>query len=359
MTEVVEYKNCSKSECEAGRTGACAEGHEPLESCPFYGKASEIEEDFDDYFENSEDLIQQSEENQGNRDFIDLPSGEALDVAEVDDFLRWRPIKLVTIVGDSDSGKTTLICSIYDRFLHGIFAGHYFASSRTLIGLERRSHLSRLDSGLTSPDTPRTSYSDGVRFFHIAGISEGEQRVRTDLMLSDRAGEKYRMARDNSEVVSELFEVAKADRVVLLLDGARLAKPAERANAATSIRHTLRAFLDGGVLDETGCVQVVITKIDLIEILPESDKEIVHQFIRDFKDKLRDKFENRVGELTFFDIAARDPTGRLAPAYGVDQLLANWFDRKHQSAVPVDVNALPLKREFDLLLARTPMEMSI
>ena len=354
MVVALESNNCSKLECEVASTGACAEGHAPLESCPFYGKASETDENFDDDFENES---VESDLDFDDVKFVDLPSGEALNAIGVEEFLRWRPIRLITVVGERDSGKTTLICSIYDQFLRGPFAEHYFAGSRTLIGLERRSHLSRLESGLDSPDTPRTSLSDGVRFFHFAAVRMDERNARTDLMLSDRAGEKYRQARDKSEVVSELFEVAKADRLVLLLDGARLANPAERSNALTSVRHTLRAFLDGGAISCNTYVQVVTTKIDRIEIQSESEKQVIHKFLSDFKQRLCDAFRDRVGGLTFFEIAARDPDGNLPPAYNVDQLVANWLEEIPYLLPTSQIRDLPLTSEFDLLLARTKMEV--
>jgi len=354
MEDTVKHKRCNKSECEVTITGACAEGHDPLESCPFYGKDSEINDYSDEDFESAAEEFQQDA---GESDLIELPSSEALDVVQVDEFLRWRPIRLITIVGDRDSGKTTLICSIYERFLRGPFADHLFAGSRTLIGFDQRHHYSRVDSGLDRPDTPRTSLSDGVRFYHFAVVRENEHSVRTDLMLSDRAGEKYQQARNNSIVVSELFEVAKADRLVLLLDGARLISKVERANACTSVRLTLRALLDGGALDNNIYVQIVITKIDRIENQVESEKTETREYLFKFQQKLLERFNDRVAELSFFEISARDPDGKLPPAFGIDKLLKCWVDKTHRITSTIGIRNLPLKSEFDLLLARTPMEV--
>jgi len=354
MSDAVEYKNCSKSECEVAKSGACAEGHQPLESCRFYGKASERDDSFDDDFQNASE---EGDLDSGEGDFIDLPSGETLDMAKVDEFLRWRPIRLITIVGERDSGKTTLICSIYDQFLRGPFASYRFAGSRTLIGLDRRHYYSRADSGLSSPDTPRTSLADGIRFFHFAVIREDEQNARTDLMLSDRAGEKYRQSRNKTDVVSELVEVSKADKLVLLLDGARLANPAERANAFNSVRQTLRAFLDGGALARDTHVQVVTTKIDRIEIQPESEKEEIYRFLGDFKERLFENFKDRVTKLSFFEFAARDPDRKLPLAFGLDQLFTSWVDEIVQPTPTTGIHKFSLQSEFDMLLVRTPMEV--
>lgn len=154
----------------------------------------------------------------------------------------------MTIVGDRDSGKTTLVAALYDRFLRGPFAGHRFAGSRTLVGLEKRSHYARAESGRAKPDTPRTSISEGLSYYHFAVRSAAAPAARTDVMVSDRAGETYRHARSNSEIVPQLSELPQANRVVLLLDGARTADAVTRAGAIQAVRQSLRAFLDGGAL---------------------------------------------------------------------------------------------------------------
>jgi hypothetical protein len=115
-----------------------------------------------------------------------LPPGEALTPEEVDQLLRWRGATFVTVVGDSHSGKTTLICALYDRFLRGPFAGLTFVASRTLVALERRSHYARVDSGRATPETMRTTISDGLRYFHLA-VRPATQ-VGRDLLCC-RAGE--------------------------------------------------------------------------------------------------------------------------------------------------------------------------
>ena len=352
MPNTTEQKLCNKPDCEIGITGVCVEGHEPLEACPFYGKTLELDDDLDD-LKNAES---DQDEDAGVR--IGLPLGEALELAEVDEFLRRCSIRLITIVGDRESGKTTLVCSIYDRFLRGPFAGYRFAGSRTLIGLERRSHYSRIDSGFTRPDTPRTSLLEGLRFFHFAFVSENAQSSRIELMLSDRAGEMYRRARDNSKVVSELLEVAKADRLVLLLDGARLIIPAERSGAFQSVRQTLRAFLDGGIIGMNGLAQIVTTKVDLLEAQSESERMEICKLLDEFKQRLSFDFGNRLADLAFFSVSARDPDGKLAPAYDVDKLLSNWLHQTPHRNQKAKKCSLPLQTEFDLLLLRTPFEVS-
>lgn len=349
----IDEARCAKPGCRVSSTGACEEGRDP-KSCPHYTDATA--KDTEDKELDSDPSDEEAQETPEKGDHVKLPSGEALDVAGVDEFLRWRPMTLVTIVGDRDSGKTTLISSIYDRFLRGPFAGYLFAGSRTLIGLERRSHYARVDSGMTTPDTPRTSISEGVRFFHLALARADAPDARADLMLSDRAGETYRQARGNSRLVSDLIEVKKADCLVLLLDGARVVNPVERAGAVQSVRQTLRALWDGGALDAGARVQVATTKIDILRAQPEGDKAHTDTLLTALRDGLRADFGPRLGDLSFWDIAARDPAGTFEPAYGVDALLASWLDKVPRPATIIDRPGLVLQSEFDRLLARTPME---
>ncbi len=346
MIAVDEQMKCRKSDCPIASGGGCSEGYDPIASCPYHGATA------DDDVDEGVAAFENGEQANNTTDFmVPLPSGEALDPAEVDIFLRWRPATFVTIVGDRDSGKTTLVAALYDRFLRGPFAGHSFAGSRTLVGLERRSHYARVDSGGAKPDTPRTSISEGLQYFHFA--VRGALATRTDLMLSDRAGETYRQARSNSALVSQLPELTTAQRVVVLLDGARVYDAVTRAGAIQAVRQSLRAFLDGGGLGEHSVVQIVTTKVDLLERHPE--KAAILEQLAAFKHRLAQDFSPRLASLTFWDIAARDPEAILPPAHGVELLFLDWIEQRKSPMKPTMVLASP-QTEFDRLLLRTPLE---
>lgn len=298
----------------------------------------------------ADDLTEAPEVEAPESRLVPLPSGDGLTPAEVDEFLRWRPARFVTIVGDRESGKTTLVCAIYNRFLRGPFAGYMLAGSRTFVALETRSHYSRVDSGGAVPDTARTSISEGLRFFHFCVAPVLHPTTHLDLMLADRAGETYRQARNNTALVAELTEVAKADRLVLLLDGARVAAPVERAGALQAVRQSLRVFLDNGAVNANSRVQVVTTKLDLLS--NHGDSDLIKGQLKQFSDRLAADFASRVAELSFWEIAARDPQSVFGPAHGLDALLKDWT-----TARPVDVRpkelAAPVSTEFDRLLLRT------
>jgi hypothetical protein len=349
MAQESQHLDCSNPDCLVLETGACAEGHDPLDSCPYYGQeeASTIDTTDEDYAEESDRADSTSVE-------LDLPSGEALSPDEVVRFLLSRDAFFVAMVGDSFSGKTTFVSALYDKFLKGPYAGLHFAGSQTLVALDRSAHYSRADSGRLVPDTPRTSTSEGLRYFHFAIAPSASPSQRTDIMLSDRAGEIYQRARDKTEVVSTLDEVQGADRIVLLLDGGKVAIPTERAGAIQSVRQTLRVFIDNEALGTDAVVQVVVTKQDLIAASEES--EAIAAALTQFKDRLTADFSARVGALTFWEIAARDPRGEFAPAHGIDKLISDWQNSRKQRKT-TEFPSLRLEREFDRLLERTSLEV--
>ena len=349
MADETSQKKCRKTDCQVAVTGSCAEGHAPLASCPNYGDQPAEQSNV---YDGELDAAAEGATPDVKR--VSLPSGDALTPDEVDQFLRWRAATFVTVVGDSHSGKTTLICALYERFLKATFAGLGFAGSRTLVALERRSHHARVDSGRATPETARTSHLDGLRYFHFAVVPSGHPMKRADLLLSDRSGEVYRSARNNSSVVGTLPEIPQADRIVLLLDGRRVADPIERAGAIQSVRQTLRVFLDNDALGPTSIVQIVTTKIDLIAA--SQDGQEIADSLSAFRNRLTADFAPRLKSLSFHDIAARDPTNGFAPAHGLDTLVKDWATPRPRYTPPAPPR-LALHSEFDRLLARTPLEV--
>lgn len=254
---------------------------------------------------------------------VSIASSESFEMEDLARFLAAEAGTIVSLIGDRDSGKSTLLCSIYDRFLHGSFAGRRSFAVRTITGLERRAHHERLESGRTTPDTERTSRAEGLRYFHFGTSAEADTAARSHLLISDRAGEKYKEARGNFALVSALTEFPLADFLVVMVDGARVANLAARAGAFFVVQQTLQMLADSGAADVNTPVQVVFTKQDLIEDADGADD--LRTKITDFKIRLLSAFEHRFKDLSCFEIAARAHKGQFDPASGVDALLKSWL----------------------------------
>jgi hypothetical protein len=100
-------------------------------------------------------------------------------------------------------------------------------------------------------------------------------------------------------------------------------------------------------------VQVVTTKIDLLERHPE--KAAINDQLAAFKRRVVQDFAPRLASLTFWDVAARDPEGVYPPAHGVEPLFLEWMTQ-HKPSVRSAAMPVNLLSEFDKLLLRSPLE---
>ena len=261
-----------------------------------------------------------------------LPSSGMLTIEDADALLRWRPASIVAIVGERNGGKTTLVAEIYERFLRGPFAQVLFTHSL---------------SGAELPNTPRTSKQDGLRMFHLAVTGEVDLR-RTDLLISERAGEVYREIRDQPARAGELLEVKKAAAVALIIDGQRVLDSRRRAEVFASVRNVLRALADGGVIAPTAQVQLVTTKCDLLD---SDEAAEARDALSEFEVRTSASYAGRFAAIEAFRTVARDPRGVSEPARGIAPLLQSWL--RPRSNPVLEPLAWPvLTDEFDRLLLR-------
>lgn len=275
-----------------------------------------------------------------------LPPSMLLSPGDADALLRWRQAAVITVVGERNGGKTTLVSQLYEQFLRGPFAQTLFSHSWSLQGFEKKSFQSRVRSGGALPDTPRTSAQEGLGFFHLA-VSDETSLNRTDLLISERAGETYREMRDLPARAATLVEIHKASVIVLILDGERVSRARSRNAVFGSVRSIARALLDAGNINPLARVQLVTTKIDLMADAAASEAlTALATFEADLAAVFRDRFA-----LATFRISARDPSGHLPPGSGMDELLRSWM--APVVSVPQDEPAIPpLTSEFDLFLVR-------
>jgi hypothetical protein len=234
-------------------------------------------------------------------DFVDLFPGTALGAADADFVTLRSRTHLVVLAGAEGSGKTTVLASIYERLNQGTFAGFKFAGSRSLLGFEEVCHLNRLVSGGTQPDTQRTRLTDETKYYHLAlrGIEPGTSR--RDVLLSAMSGELFRMAKDSQEDAERLTYLRRADTIIVLVDGERLAAPALRTSAQADAADILESVLDADMVSGSCRVEIVFSKLDRIT----SAGQTALEFLGKTQEKFEGKFRARVPNLVFRPIAAR------------------------------------------------------
>lgn len=279
-----------------------------------------------------------------------LPQTGLFDLAAADALGRREATKIVAVIGERGGGKTTLVSAVYERLLGGRFAGHAFAGSRTLSGLEERSFLSRAASGRDEPTTPRTSGQEGLSFFHLALAPTERPTDRVSMLLSERAGEHYRNIRDRPAGIKELPELWRADHLVFVIDGGRMAKSDLREELQASVRQLVRIVRDAG-LPQAPKVEVVATKMDLFPKSGAARRRLV-----DFQKRLTELFSADFADFAHFAVTARDPKGKTEVADGVDALVRRWA-APHSNPTVQPSKVPELATPFDRFLDRWSTEV--
>jgi hypothetical protein len=283
--------------------------------------------------------------------FVKIPYGEDLDSDTARRIMRRAPTRVIVLAGDVNSGKTTVLAAMYEKFIDGAFAGYMFAGSETLPGFERRCHLSRVTSDEAKPDTDRTRGQMKLLHLRVKRVS-GAAPTR-DLLFSDISGEDFEAARNSVEFCKRMPVLKRADRCLLLFDGEALAHPEHRHRTSKAGEMLLRSFLDADMLGEHSIVDVLFTKYD--KVVTHRDKTVIEEFIAHIQQDMTKKFSGRLGGLEFHRIAARpESVDVLEPAFGLDKVLSSCVeetarDKRPKGPMPLEVTT---GREFDCYLER-------
>lgn len=252
----------------------------------------------------------------------DLFAGYELSGTETEDVTLQWPTQFIVLAGAEGSGKTTMLTALYEHLGRGSFAGFDFAGSRTLLGFEKICHANRVVSGGTRPTTERTIPSDEAAYYHLALREIDGERRRRQVLLSALSGELYQWARNSREECEKLTFLHRANTIIVLVDGERLASLEHRVNAHADAAGILDAFLDAKMVP-SGChVEFVFSKLDRIRAAGDA----ALGFLKQTQQKLETKFRAQVPQLVFREVAARpgptDDDEELAS--GIASAFAAW-----------------------------------
>ena len=340
---------CSQQDCKVHESGECLEQLDP-DVCPHH--------EWTDAKHDGGHTKTVSEEGEASDQATpaapvrELHHGDPMTLHEASVITVSGPSRLIVLAGERDSGKTTLLASLYENFLKGPFCGFLFAGSLTLPGFEQRCFDARVDSGRDAAHTPHTSLRLGLRVLHLDLVHQ-EAGHRWNLLFGDLAGEWYRYSRESTADAQRLRVLHRADRVCLLLDGEKLANVVKRHGEVDDAEGTLRSLLEAEVLGSYSRIDVACSKWDLVH-----GDQAASRFVDLAFERIRGAFEKDFAELRFSRIAARpaEVTSAVPFGFGLAGLLERWAlpdlpMERIETPLPA---AQPSEREFTRFARRFP-----
>lgn len=253
---------CQKTDSTVAATGRCLEAHTPLDPCPFFLASVSTPGD--------EDPERTPEPPApGSEPARRFHSGMELGLSDVLDITRARYAHVVGIVGASNAGKTCFLNALYLLACHGQLLPEFrFAGSHTLQGFEYRARRLRnwQDGALPDQLADRTMLSDPKKpaFVHLALDRVGQGRI--ELLLTDLPGE-WSTQLISRAAAAERFEfLARADAVVVAVDGPRMTARETRHLEVTNAKHLIERLTGNVNLRRDIPLVVLVTKGDEIDM---------------------------------------------------------------------------------------------
>jgi hypothetical protein len=187
-----------------------------------------------------------------------LSGSELLNGEEASQLLSRAPGRLVLLLGERGSGKTTICAELYERQRRPGSAAR-FAGSWTLLALEQLAARRRATGEVASADRDTVDPA-GRELLHLALAQEDPLH----LFLADIPGEVFRRLADNQIDATEIRWLPRADKVVLLVDGARLCDEGARSTAIVRARQLLERIGPLGLPATETRLALLVTKWDLV-----------------------------------------------------------------------------------------------
>jgi hypothetical protein len=320
MEEIVQNKKCKQQPtCKVAIDGKCLESL-ALSECPHFYLEEEPLDTGDKPLKETEPKVQPGYE---------LFSGTEFNLNNVSFITNMFKTNMVFIIGESDSGKTTVLTTLYDLLQEGPYRNYRFAGSLSQIGFESRCHFSRIASNGNISQTEKTKLGE-FGFLHLALQKNDEPTGKTShLLISDISGERFQSARDSSSEMKKLELLRQIPSIYFFIDGKRLANKRERTSAIFNAEQFINRAIDTKIFTDSTNLFVVISKRDLLFRAAYN--------LDSLKASLTKKFSPKLASLNFIEIAVRpeNPGVPFKLGGGLELLLNEWTKetgRKEEAA---------------------------
>lgn len=247
-----------------------------------------------------------------------LRRGQALSPSEASAIAADRRVAVVALIGPAASGKTTLIVGCFQHFLKATPPTLWFRGSDTLMAFEELCHPWQLSSGREEPASIRTELDSGG-LLHLQ-LRDRKSHRQSDLLLADISGEWFDRVRHGIDDLASLGFLERADHLAFCLDGERLANEAERHVVVGEVRDLIRVWVQSAWLKTARTITIILTKWDAVASSPGGTHagDVALDALAAFA-------KSHGVEVSISRTAFRSTEdGRIAPGFGVAELLAGW-----------------------------------
>jgi hypothetical protein len=307
----VNRYTCKNPDCTVAITGKCVLSCEPIESCKNVTITA---------------AAVSSEPARGGAESATTVTtvyhGQELGWMQAAPLLAARYGLLIGLLGESATGKTCLLSSLYLLASCGeLQPAFQFAGSATLPGFERRIRLLREWSGATLPETisEHTILTDERQpgLLHLA-LRSNEVASARDLLLTDLPGEWTTDLVRRADKASRLAFFRRADVVVIALSGPDLATDETRNRQIQFSRMLVQRLRDAVGVDLETPIIFAVTRCDMIgTIAPAAIYRIVDA-ATDFGFK----------DVSYTLVAAFSDRSDIPSGLGVPELLSKVFRKR-------------------------------
>jgi Double-GTPase 2 len=323
--------NCKLTNCPVAKDGRCLEGRG--ETCPNLIPATASAE-MPRVVEDAPIIKTADPAN-----FENLPRAAPLEINEARFYSRRGGAKVIAFAGMPDCGKTSLLARLLQLFQGGPVAGFDFAGSCSLPRFEELNWLSTVESCVIQPKMLHSSTHFDNCSLHLA-VRSTNGGYKVDLLFNDIAGETFKMANAAQSTCDKLLLLARADHLVVLVDGAALADRNQRHLHKSHVHDFLIRVTQSNQCGAHTALQVVIAKWDKLDgnvILAES-----------LEAEVNGSFKSKFGSIQFARIAARPMNGSLPTIEPIEKLFAALVQttHRHSNAFSSELKRKDLKRDF-------------
>lgn len=267
---------------------------------------------------------------------VDLPlvtSDAELSFEETLTLTGRRGARLVMPMGEIGVGKTTVMVELWTHLV-GIEAisGYRCAGSRTPMAFEERAYLSRMAAGVGRRSTARTHYNENEGLLHLR-VARPDGHL-FELLFADYSGERYEHVRQGTAAAIELPWAPRADRILVVVNGAALCESSTREIETDRASRLLYALREPGPFGRSPRVAVLLARDDQVddEALADAGPRL---------EALLDAARTLDSGAELLRVAARPKSG--APPSGFSELL-EWICSDSPVPEPAPVSILAGER---------------